>query len=174
MWYNDNSHAPVAQLDRALASGAKGPAFESRRARIESSEFQRNVLISRLTTLRLHLRGSKSPRVISRKIVVEISEASRDVRLRSFREDHKGKPQGARPDDRPAQNWGSPPPNSRSQCYQRYWRNLIFPCPHLDAYVFEGHRIEIIVESPGCIIPYVGYRAPSKSGTCSPVTFLVS
>ncbi len=27
------SFAPVAQLDRALASGAKGPAFESRQAR---------------------------------------------------------------------------------------------------------------------------------------------
>ncbi len=31
--YNPLPHAPVAQLDRALASGAKGPAFESRRAR---------------------------------------------------------------------------------------------------------------------------------------------
>ena len=27
--------APVAQLDRALASGAEGPAFESRRARLK-------------------------------------------------------------------------------------------------------------------------------------------
>ena len=27
--------APVAQMDRALASGAKGPAFESRRARLK-------------------------------------------------------------------------------------------------------------------------------------------
>ena len=37
--YQDKSCAPVAQLDRALASGAKGRAFESRRA--HHKEFKR-------------------------------------------------------------------------------------------------------------------------------------
>ena len=32
-WYDGRPHAPVAQLDRVLASEAKGRAFESRRAR---------------------------------------------------------------------------------------------------------------------------------------------
>jgi hypothetical protein len=53
--YNAHRRAPVAQLDRALPSGGRGPAFESRRVHHISSRSSLSTLIpwDNLGTLRI-------------------------------------------------------------------------------------------------------------------------